>query len=88
MRNAKCPGLLDTVLAETIPMYGRMVHGEKKGKLFEESQSYDIHGRVIHLISPQGKSLTTPVHQSSRQSWAEQESPRRARKDAERVTQV
>ncbi|KAE9971026.1 hypothetical protein BLS_004655 [Venturia inaequalis] len=39
MRNAKCPGLLDTVLAETIPMYGRMVHGEKKGKLFEESQS-------------------------------------------------
>lgn len=51
MRNAKCPGLLDTVLAETIPMYGRMIHGEKKGKLFEESQAYDIHGRVRYFLN-------------------------------------
>jgi len=46
MRNANCPGLLDAVLAETIPMHGRMIHGEKNGKIFEESQAYDIHGRV------------------------------------------
>jgi kynurenine 3-monooxygenase len=46
MRNAKSPGLLDAILAETIPMHGRMIHGEKYGKIFEESQAYDIHGRV------------------------------------------
>jgi kynurenine 3-monooxygenase len=46
MRNANCPGLLDAVLAETIPMHGRMIHGAKHGKIFEESQAYDIHGRV------------------------------------------
>ncbi|QDS68654.1 kynurenine 3-monooxygenase, mitochondrial precursor (Biosynthesis of nicotinic acid protein 4) [Venturia effusa] len=54
MRNAKCPGLLDAVLAETIPMYGRMIHGEKQGKIFEESQAYDIHGRYIRAVDRAG----------------------------------
>jgi hypothetical protein len=46
MRKANVPGLIDAVLAETIPMHGRMIHGQKQGKFFEESQAYDIHGRV------------------------------------------
>jgi kynurenine 3-monooxygenase len=27
-------------------MHGRMIHGEKNGQVYEESQNYDIHGRV------------------------------------------
>ena len=47
MRNAKCDGLLDSVLRETVPMYGRMIHGESKdGQLSQESQAYDVQGRV------------------------------------------
>lgn len=46
MRNAGKPGLIDAVLGETIPMHGRMIHGSKGGELYEESQNYDIHGRV------------------------------------------
>lgn len=39
--------LLDHVLAATIPMRGRMIHGRKaNGELYEESQDYDVHGRV------------------------------------------
>jgi kynurenine 3-monooxygenase len=51
MRNANVPGLLDSILAETIPMHGRMIHGQKNGELFEESQAYDIHGRVCVYLS-------------------------------------
>lgn len=39
--------LLDHVLAATIPMRGRMIHGRKAtGELYEEAQDYDVHGRV------------------------------------------
>lgn len=42
--------LLDHVLAATIPMRGRMIHGRKAGgDLYEEPQDYDIHGRVSIL---------------------------------------
>jgi hypothetical protein len=51
MRKADVPGLIDAVLAETIPMHGRMIHGQKHGQLFEESQAYDIHGRVCLPLS-------------------------------------
>lgn len=47
LRKANVPGLIEAVLEETIPMHGRMIHGEKQGELYEESQNYDIHGRVI-----------------------------------------
>jgi len=46
MKKANCPGLLDSILDDTIPMHGRMIHGIKNDKLFEESQVYDVHGRV------------------------------------------
>ncbi len=37
-------------MAATIPMRGRMIHGRRPGgELFEESQDYDIHGRVRPL---------------------------------------
>jgi kynurenine 3-monooxygenase len=51
MRHSGSDGLLDTVLAETIPAYGRMIHGEdKKGALTEESQLYDVHGRFQRAV--------------------------------------
>jgi hypothetical protein len=28
-------------------MHGRMIHGAKQGEVYEESQNYDIYGRVI-----------------------------------------
>jgi len=46
MKKANCPGLLDSILDDTIPMHGRMIHGIKNDELFEESQIYDVHGRV------------------------------------------
>lgn len=55
MKQANITGLIDAVLAETIPMHGRMIHGQKQGKLFEESQAYDIHGRVSLLVFAQVK---------------------------------
>ena len=46
MRDSECPGLVDAVMHESIPMYGRMIHGKKDGAIFEQSQQYDVHGRV------------------------------------------
>ncbi|KAK5202066.1 kynurenine 3-monooxygenase-like protein [Cryomyces antarcticus] len=54
MKNANCPGLVEAVLEETIPMFGRMIHGAKQGELFEESQSYDVHGRYIRAVDRAG----------------------------------
>jgi kynurenine 3-monooxygenase len=50
IRNSQRPGLLDSILEETIPMHGRMIHGRKNGSLIEESQQYDIHGRFIRAV--------------------------------------
>jgi kynurenine 3-monooxygenase len=50
MRNAHCTDLVDAVLAHTIPMHGRMIHGQKSGKLFEQAQAYDVQGRVSRLL--------------------------------------
>ena len=51
MRQAQCEGLLEDVLAETIPMHARMIHGRRKnGDLLEESQAYAANGRVRHHI--------------------------------------
>ena len=50
MRHAGPTDLLDHVLTETIPMHGRMIHGKSRtGDLFQESQAYDVHGRVCHF---------------------------------------
>jgi kynurenine 3-monooxygenase len=47
MTDAKRPGLIESVMAETIPMRGRMIHGRRvSNDLYEEAQDYDIHGRV------------------------------------------
>ncbi|KAJ9656868.1 kynurenine 3-monooxygenase, mitochondrial precursor [Coniosporium apollinis] len=54
MKKANCPGLLEAVLDETIPMHGRMIHGLKSGEVYEESQSYDVHGRFIRAVDRAG----------------------------------
>jgi kynurenine 3-monooxygenase len=39
--------MVEKILADSIPMYGRMIHGrDNKGDLFEQSQQYDIYKRV------------------------------------------
>lgn len=51
LRESNCDGLLDAILEETIPMHGRMIHGETKdGQFFQESQEYDPYGRVRSFI--------------------------------------
>ncbi len=53
MTAASRPGLIEGVMAETIPMRGRMIHGRRvSGELYEEGQDYDIHGRVSQHGSP------------------------------------
>ncbi|KAF2666585.1 kynurenine 3-monooxygenase [Microthyrium microscopicum] len=48
MRHANRPGLLDSILRDTIPMHGRMIHSaSSSGQPTEESQAYDAHGRFI-----------------------------------------
>lgn len=57
--------LLDHVMAATIPMRGRMIHGRRKptttttttsndGELYEEAQDYDVHGRTIFAVDRGG----------------------------------
>lgn len=53
MRHAGQPKLIDHVMAATIPMRGRMIHGRRAtGDLYEESQEYDVHGRVRLSLAP------------------------------------
>lgn len=48
-------GLLESVLAETIPMHARMIHGRKKGgETCQESQAYDAHGRYLRAVDRAG----------------------------------
>ncbi|KAL8717367.1 MAG: hypothetical protein Q9225_005386 [Loekoesia sp. 1 TL-2023] len=55
MKHAGCEGLLEAVLGETIPMHGRMIHGQdKSGKLYEEPQAYDAQGRYIRAVDRAG----------------------------------
>jgi kynurenine 3-monooxygenase len=65
MRMANRPLLVESVLKRTIPMHGRMIHGEKDGKLYEQSQAYDIHGRVRSpMASYYAAMLIVPVYPS------------------------
>ncbi|KAL8773235.1 MAG: hypothetical protein Q9209_001913 [Squamulea sp. 1 TL-2023] len=51
IRHARCESLLDSVLNESIPMHGRMIHGRGKGgELYEEPQLYDAQGRYIRAV--------------------------------------
>ena len=37
---------MESILRDTIPMHGRMIHGRQRGRLFEQSQQYDVHKKV------------------------------------------
>lgn len=51
MRQSGSNELLDAVLPETIPMYGRMIHTlDSKGSISEEAQQYDVHGRYQRAV--------------------------------------
>ena len=44
--------LAKSIVDETIPMYGRMIHGRNiTGDIYEQSQAYDINGKVsiVHI---------------------------------------
>lgn len=56
MRHAGQPKLLDHVMAATIPMRGRMIHGRgPTGTLFEQPQDYDAQGRVSLMCEIRSK---------------------------------
>jgi kynurenine 3-monooxygenase len=47
LRSSGRSNLFEKVIEETIPMRGRMIHGKTaSGDLYEQSQEYDVHGRV------------------------------------------
>ncbi|KOS23423.1 Kynurenine 3-monooxygenase [Escovopsis weberi] len=55
MRQANQPDLLNSVMETTIPMRGRMIHGQHpSGALYEQPQDYDIQGRTIFAIDRTG----------------------------------
>ncbi|RDW75917.1 hypothetical protein BP5796_06738 [Coleophoma crateriformis] len=48
------PELLEKVMSDTIPMRGRMIHGENASGLYEQAQDYDAHGRTIFAADRAG----------------------------------
>ncbi|KAJ5914668.1 Kynurenine 3-monooxygenase [Penicillium tannophilum] len=50
IQEAHRSGLVENVLRNTIPMYGRMIHGRDNGALWEAAQAYDVHGRAINAV--------------------------------------
>jgi hypothetical protein len=47
MRESRRPTLLEKVMAGTIYMRGRMIHGKSaSGEFTNDAQDYDVHGRV------------------------------------------
>ncbi|KAG5984983.1 Kynurenine 3-monooxygenase [Claviceps digitariae] len=55
MRHADHSSLLADIMARTIPMRGRMIHGKGQGGvLYEYSQDYDAKGRAIYAIDRSG----------------------------------
>jgi hypothetical protein len=46
LRQTGLSDLADTVLAQTFPMHGRMIHVRKHGEYVRQAQAYDAHGRV------------------------------------------
>lgn len=66
LRHSYHPQLLDSILAETIPMHGRMIHGlSPTGSLTQSPQAYDVHGRHISAVDRGGlnKSLLDELEQ-------------------------
>ncbi|PYH98181.1 FAD/NAD(P)-binding domain-containing protein [Aspergillus ellipticus CBS 707.79] len=50
MKQTNREDLINRVLADAIPMHGRMIHGRDNGKLWEAAQVYDTHGRAINAV--------------------------------------
>ena len=79
MRDADCPSLIEDILSETIPMHGRMIHARSKlGELYEESQQYDVYGRVSILLFEKSyilKLIFYQGHPSCGPRRSEQETP-------------
>ncbi|KAH8816392.1 hypothetical protein F5884DRAFT_775985 [Xylogone sp. PMI_703] len=47
--------LLESIMSETLPMRGRMIHGkDSSGNYYETPQDYDIHGRAIYAVDRGG----------------------------------
>ncbi|KAL3435152.1 kynurenine 3-monooxygenase [Aspergillus tetrazonus] len=45
LRHSGREHVINEVLQEVVPIYGRMIHGRDDGKLWEAPQAYDVHGR-------------------------------------------
>ncbi|EFW98976.1 FAD dependent oxidoreductase [Grosmannia clavigera kw1407] len=55
LRQVEHGALLSEVFKTTIPMRGRMIHGNRpSGELYEEAQDYDAHGRTIFAVDRTG----------------------------------
>ena len=54
IKHAGATDLLSNIMAETIPMHGRMIHGKKNDQLYSKSQAYDVHGRSIYAADRGG----------------------------------
>lgn len=51
LRQSDSPELLEAVMNATIPMYGRMIHGQdSSGSWTEVAQPYDVNGRAINAV--------------------------------------
>ncbi|ERF75960.1 Kynurenine 3-monooxygenase [Endocarpon pusillum Z07020] len=55
LRHSQHPQLVNSIIVETIPMYGRMIHGlSTTGTPTQSPQAYDVHGRHISAVDRGG----------------------------------
>jgi len=55
LRNGADAALLDKILAQTIPMHGRMIHTRSAtGSLSQQTQLYDVHGSFLRSVDRGG----------------------------------
>ncbi|KAK4994175.1 kynurenine 3-monooxygenase, mitochondrial precursor [Elasticomyces elasticus] len=64
---AECPGLLENVIKDAVPIHCRMVHGVNGDKLTQKSMKYDVHGRVCYVVQREviGRTLMVALGKQS-----------------------
>ncbi|KAF2201507.1 kynurenine 3-monooxygenase [Delitschia confertaspora ATCC 74209] len=62
LRHTGLSELVNSVLDSTFPMRGRMIHGKKNGKLFQNAQLYDARGKNLLAMDRTGLNKTLLDH--------------------------
>ncbi|KAF2022256.1 kynurenine 3-monooxygenase-like protein [Aaosphaeria arxii CBS 175.79] len=65
LRETALPEIVESVLSETFPMQGRMIHVQKNGKYIREAQLYDARGKKLLAMDRTGLNTALLDHLES-----------------------